>query len=58
METRYLYVGGVFEDPIAFEEEKVPCVRKSEDILDAGKSDISALTNKTNKRHIKRHCEP
>ena len=40
METRYLYVGGVFKDPIANEED--------EDIDDE-KSCVSALKNKTSK---------
>jgi hypothetical protein len=41
METRYLYVGGVFKDPIAFEEEKVHHGGKSED---DEKSDVSRIT--------------
>ena len=54
METRYLYIDGVFKDPVADDEE--------EDI-DDGKSDVSALTNKTSKstksksgKALDKHC--
>ena len=60
MSMRYLYIDGIFKDPLADEERKVPHNKKAEDIFD-GKSEISAFTNKTNKtsgRHFKRHCKP
>jgi len=57
MKTRYLYIDGVFKDPNSHEEEKVPCVKKGDDILDDGKSDISALTTKTTRgKHLDKHC--
>jgi hypothetical protein len=67
METRYLYVDGVFKDPIASEEEEEKKQERkngnsvataiAEDISD-DKSDVSALTTKTNKtsRHTNKHC--
>ena len=54
METRYLYVGGVFKDPITFEEEKVPHGGKSED---DEKSDMSRITTKTARgKTSNKHC--
>ena len=41
MKTRYLYIDGLFKDPIASEEEKVPHGGKSEDDK---KSNVSRIT--------------
>lgn len=67
METRYLYVDGVFKDPIVSEEEEEKKQGKksgglmaiAEDFSD-DKSDISVLTIKTNKttggKALDKHC--
>ena len=67
METRYLYVDGVFKDPIANEEEEEEEKKGGnsvaaaivEDIPD-DKSDVSALTNRTTMtqrgKHVDKHC--
>jgi hypothetical protein len=67
METRYLYVDGVFKDPIASEEEEEKKQAKksgnssavAEDFSD-DKSNVSALTTKTNKttsgKALDKHC--
>jgi hypothetical protein len=67
METRYLYVDGVFKDPIASEEEEEKQERKGGNSVAAidgdvpdDKSDVSALTNKTTMtqrgKHADKHC--
>ena len=58
MRTRYLYIDGIFKDPLANEEKKVPHNKKTEVIFDDGKSYVSALSNKTKAGNIKRHCAP
>ena len=57
MKTRYLYVDGVFEDPIVSEEEKIPHGGKSEGVLDDGKSGVSRTTQKTLRgKTSNKHC--
>ena len=57
MKTRYLYVDGVFEDPIVSEEEKIPHGGKSEGVLDDGKSGVSRITQKTSRgKTSNKHC--
>jgi len=64
MTTRYLYIDGMFKDPLANEEQKVPLRKreqKVQDKFDDGKSDVSAFTTKTNKTAngaLRRHCKP
>ena len=64
MTTRYLYIDGMFKDPLANEEQKVPLRKreqKVQDKFDDGKSDVSAFTTKTNKTTngaLRRHCKP
>jgi hypothetical protein len=63
MSTRYLYIDGGFRNPNSREEEKVPMNKrdqKHQDKFDEGKSDVSAITTKTNKttggKALDKHC--